>query len=238
MDKLRNGTVHTEAILNRNGRLFRLFSLGLGAQIAGRVGTCAGPFGADMVYQVMDMEYISAGEHAGQRGHQVVIHNGTLRGGGKADARRLAQFVFRDQAGRKDQAVAGDVKFRAGNGTALVVHLGYGDTFHSALALDMYDGAVVADGNIEVLQALGDIARQSAGVRHDLDHALHFGPFDDELPGHDEADVAGTQNDDLPAGQIAVQVQIALGSTGGQNARTAGPGDHQCASGAFPAAHG
>lgn len=79
-------------------------------------------------------------------------------------------------------------------------------------------------GNVEVLQALHDVAGQAAGIRHDLHAGQYFGTFQRHAAGHDQADVAAAEDEHPLAYQIALHVDIALGSTGGVDAGGAGTG--------------
>ena len=92
--------------------------------------------------------------------------------------------------------------------------------------------------DVEILKALDDIPLEAGGVGHGLNAAQNFGPLQGEPPGHDEADVAAAQNEYPFAYQIALHVDIALGSTGGVDAGGAGARDGEGAAGPLPAAHG
>src|SRR5690606_31215000 len=99
-------------------------------------------------------------------------------------------------------------------------------------------GVAEEQGDIEIIQTLGDVAGQAVGPGHNLRHSLHFGPFQGQAPGHDKADVPRTEDDGPPAGQKALDVDQALGRPGGVDTRRPGTGDVDGAPGAFPAAHG
>ena len=92
-------------------------------------------------------------------------------------------------------------------------------------------------GDVEVLQALHDVAGQAAGIRHDLHAGQYFGTFQRHAAGHDQADVAAAEDEHPPAYQIALHVDIALGRTGGVDAGRAAARNANGTAGALPAAH-
>ena len=89
-----------------------------------------------------------------------------------------------------------------------------------------------------VLQALHDVAGQAAGIGHQLDAGQHFGALQRQAAGHDQADVAGPQNDGPAAHHVALDVHKTLGRAGGKDAGRALAGDGDGAAGALAAAHG
>ena len=91
--------------------------------------------------------------------------------------------------------------------------------------------------DVEVPQALHLIADQSADEGHDLHHRKDLGALQGQPPGHDHADVAGAQDDHPFAGHLALDVDEALGRTGGIDAGGACSGDPQRAEGALAAPH-
>jgi hypothetical protein len=65
-------------------------------------------------------------------------------------------------------------------------------------AVDAHDGGREVERDVEVVQALHDVARQAVGVRHQLEHAHHLHPLQDQPPRHDQADVARAEDRDAP----------------------------------------
>ena len=74
----------------------------------------------------------------------------------------LAQLILRDQAGGDQQGITGDLEPVPGIGRRFSSTLRHHDRAHSAVALDLGHRAAVADGDVEILDTLGDIAGQAA----------------------------------------------------------------------------
>ena len=72
--------------------------------------------------------------------------------------------------------------------------------------------------NIVIVQALDDISRQSVGERANLQHRLHLAALQRHAPRHDQPDVAGAEDHDFPAGNIALHIDHALRCTRRVNA--------------------
>ena len=87
------------------------------------------------------------------------------------------------------------------------------------------------------MQALHDVPVQTRGIRHQLDAGEHLRALERHTPRHDEADVAGAENDDALSGHVALDVHVALRRTGCENAGAACAGDGDRAACALPAAH-
>ena len=185
----------------------------------------------------MHMHHIAAGEHAGDAGLHILVDHCALGVGVHGDARLPGQLIFRDQANAEQDGV--HIKFHLGarDGAAVFVHLGNGGLFHAGLALNIHDGMGQIQGDVEVLQALHDVAGQAAGIRHDLHAGQYFGTFQRHAAGHDQADVAAAQNEHPFAYQIALHVDIALGRTGGVDTGRAAARNANGTAGALPAAH-
>ncbi len=87
------------------------------------------------------------------------------------------------------------------------------------------------------MQALHDVARQAAGIGHDLDARQHLRALQRHAARHDQADVAASEDDDAAAAHVALKVQIALRRAGGKYARRAVAGNADRAARALAAAH-
>jgi len=87
------------------------------------------------------------------------------------------------------------------------------------------------------VQALDDVAGQAAGKRHQLDAGQDLGADAGHAPGHDQADIAGAQDDDALARHQAFQIDQALCRAGGHDPGAVGARDGQGTARALPAAH-
>ena len=205
-----------------------------------RGGTGAGPLGlvGDVVHQIVDLQHVAAGEDPGYAGHAPLVHHGSAGDRVQGHAAGPGQLVFRDQAHGQKQRVAGDQAPGGVDGPPGLVHLGDGHALQTVLAVDLGHGGAEVQGDAEVLQALDDVALESAGVGQKLADGLPPGALQGQAPGHDQADVAGAENDHPLAHQIAFDVHELLGRAGAVNARGPGAADAQCAPAALPAAHG
>ena len=94
----------------------------------------------DKVHQVMHMEHIARGEHAGDAGLIVFVHVSALCPPVQQNARREGKLVLRDQADGKHQGIAGEVLLRPGNGAHFLVHLHHRNALNALLALDFDHG--------------------------------------------------------------------------------------------------
>ena len=88
-----------------------------------------------------------------------------------------------------------------------------------------------------VVQALLDIARQTARIGLHLINALHMRALQRHAARHDQADIAAAQNDDFMADHDVLQIDIILRNACGINACGALPGNGKRAARAFTAAH-
>ena len=93
-------------------------------------------------------------------------------------------------------------------------------------------------GYAVVLQTLDDVALQAAGIGHDLRHKFDFRALPGHAPGHNQANIAGTEDDHALAGQIAVDVGQPLRRARRVDARGPRAGNAQCTAGPLAAAHG
>ena len=192
----------------------------------------------NIVHQIMDMKHISAGKNAGYTGFQAFIHVGAGGDGTHINTQLSGQFVFRDQSHRKQKRVTGDIFLCTRNGFPLFIHLSQGHALYSFLSVDIHHSSTELQGNAEIIQTLHDISLQAAGIGHQLRNHLDLRPFQGHTPGHDKADVTGTQDDEFLSRHKSVHIDKALGRSGGINARRTVARDIQRPSRPFPAAHG
>ncbi len=104
--------------------------------------------------------------------------------------------------------------------------------------MDPGDGMGKKQGDVKVIQALDYISGQAARIGHDFDTGHHLGPLQGHAPGHNQADVPGSQNHDPAAHHVAFHVDIALGRPGRQDTRHPAAGRLNGPPGPFPATHG
>ena len=127
--------------------------------------------------------------------------------------------------------------FGAGNRFVVRIDLGDCDAFDAFFALNVDDGMREVEGDAVIVEALDDVALETAGIGHELGDAEDFRAFERHAARHDEADVAAAQNDDALAGHIAVNIDEALRGAGREDACRAVAGDIERAARAFAAAH-
>ena len=192
----------------------------------------------DEVHQIVDVQHVATGEHAGQGGSQRLVHHRPAGDGVQCRAGLPGQLVLRQQSHAQQQRVAGDVPLRAGDGQALPVHLRQRHTGEMLLPVDLHHRGGQVQGDMEIVQTLDDVALQTTGVGHDLRHGLDLGALQRHTPGHDEPDVAGAEDHHLPSRQIALHVHHALGRARRPDTGGAGARDVQRAPGPLAAAHG
>ena len=184
------------------------------------------------------MQYITAGKHAGNGGFHVFIYHRAIGAGVHLHAGTAAKFVFRDQANRQQHGIAVKDHLRAGYGAAVRSYLGDNHPFYAVFALNVTDGVGEIQGNIEIMQALDNVAGQASGIRHDLHAGQNFGSFQTHTASHDQANVTGTEDDHPAAYQVSFHVQIALRRASSEYACGSGTGNCDSAPGALTAAHG
>ena len=88
------------------------------------------------------------------------------------------------------------------------------------------------------MQALHDVSRQAAGIRHDLHTGEHLGALERHAARHDQADIARAQDEHALADHVALDIEVALRGTRGKYARRARARDADRTAGALAAAHG
>ena len=103
--------------------------------------------------------------------------------------------------------------------------------------MDIHNGVAQKERDIVVVQALHDVALESAGVRQKLGHALDVRALKRHAARHDEADVAAAEDDDLASGHEALKIHEPLRRTGGIDACRTVAGDVQRSAGPLAAAH-
>ena len=111
------------------------------------------------------------------------------------------------------------MNLRAGDGLAVGADLRNRDAGNTLPALNVHNGVAELEGDIKVVQALDNVALQTAGIRQQLRHDQHLRALKRHAPRHNEANVAAAENDDSAAGHEALHVDEPLRRTGGINAR-------------------
>ena len=119
----------------------------------------------------------------------------------------------------------------------LLVHPGDRHTLQPPVSVDAGDRVREVERDVVVVQALQHVAGQAGGVRQHLVDRLHVRAFQRQPPGHDHADVAGTQDDDLPGRHPVVEVDVSLRHARRVHAGRPLARDGQRAARALPAAH-
>ena len=92
--------------------------------------------------------------------------------------------------------------------------------------------------NAIIVQALLYIPRKTAGIGLNFVDSFYVGSLQGQPSGHDQADIAAAQNDDLFSHHDILQIHIGLGDAGGIDAGGTGARSGQGAAGPFPAPHG
>ena len=73
------------------------------------------------------MEYVAAGEDAGDAGLKILGYFRAFRGPAQSDTGLFGQLILRDQSGGDEKGVAFNLEFRAGNDPAVFVYTGNED---------------------------------------------------------------------------------------------------------------
>ena len=186
----------------------------------------------------MDMEHVSAGKNAGNRGFQALVYRGAVGNGRHLYPEPGGEFIFRNQADGKEESITWNIFLRSGYGLSVFIHLCERNTLYPFLAVNVDDGVAQLQGNAEILKALDNISLQAAGIRHQLRNHLYLCTLQSHAACHDQANVAGAQDDDLPARHKALHVDQTLCGPGRVDSGGTVAGDIQRASGTFSAAHG
>ena len=92
--------------------------------------------------------------------------------------------------------------------------------------------------NAVIVQTLYDITFQSSGIGHQLRHHLHPGALQCHTPGHNKADVSGSQDNHFPSGHKALHVHQTLGRACAVNASGPVARYVKRPPGTLPASHG
>ena len=118
----------------------------------------------------------------------------------------------------------------AGDG-ASVFDLCQRDAGHTLLALNVHHGVAQLQRNAKIIEALHNIALQTAGIGHKLGNAEHLGTLQRHTARHNQADVAAAQNHNPPPGQVAFHIDKALRRARSEDTGGAVAGDVQRAAG-------
>ena len=147
-------------------------------------------FLGNVVHQIVHMEHVAAGEHAGDIGLQAFIDDGAARHGAELYARGGAQLVLRDQTAGEQEGVAGVALLGALDGSPVSADLGDRDRRDVLLALDVHDRVAESERNAEVIETLHDVALEAAGIGHQLRDELHLRALQGHAARHDQTDIA------------------------------------------------
>ena len=191
-----------------------------------------------MIDQIVHVKHIAACKDSRHAGLEGFIDHGSGGGGGDLNACPEAQLVFRNQAAGKEQCITVKFDLRSGNRISFFIHLGNGHAFQAFAAADIRDGVAEIERNIIVLEALNDVPVQAGGIRHELHTGKDFCPLKGHPPGHDQADIARTEDHNAFPRHQAFQVDEALRGPGGIDSGAAGAGRTKRATGTLAAAHG
>ena len=186
----------------------------------------------------MDVDHISAGEHALDAGLHVLIDHGAVGAAVHLHIHLPRQFIFWHQTDAQQQGVAGKALFRAGDRAAVGIHRRDRDPLQALLSHDIRHRVGQVQGDVVIPEALDDIAVQAAGIGHQFHAGQNLCALQGHTAGHDQADVAAAEDDDPFPHQISLDIEEALGCSGGKNAGAARAGNGDGAPGAFAAAHG
>ena len=167
----------------------------------------------NIVHQIMDMEHISAGKNAGNRGFQTFVDGRSVGDGRHLYSKFGGKLIFRDQSDGKEKGITGNVFLRSGYGLSVFVHLCECDTFYPFLTVNINDGVAQLQRDTKILQALDDVSLQTAGIGHQFCNHLHLCALQRHAAGHDQADVAGTEDDDFLTRHEAFHIDQTLRSS-------------------------
>ena len=185
----------------------------------------------------MNVQHVAAGENAGVGGLSVFVDYRAAGDAVKLDAHVLAQLVLGDKTDGKHERIAGDIFLRAGDRAAVLVDLCNGDALKALLAVNVDNRGAQFERDVEVVEALDDVSRQSARIGHQLADHLDVRTLKGHAARHDKTDITRAEDNDFLAGHIAVNVDIFLRSTCGENAGAAGARDVERTSRTLAAAH-
>ena len=93
-------------------------------------------------------------------------------------------------------------------------------------------------GNAIIVQALFNIARQSAGIRLHFVYPFDMRPFQRHAPGHNQTDIPAAEDDHLMTDHDVLQINVILRNAGRINPCRPGARRCQRTPGAFTASHG
>ena len=127
----------------------------------------------DIVHQIVDVQYVPAGENARDACHQAFVNVGAVGCGSSftpAWRRSRSPVSVRQKAGCRAQWSAS-----AGDGVPSIIYFGDGDGFHPVLPVDLgHCGFKVGD-----IKSLSTVPRahQASGMGKDLYYCFHLCPF-------------------------------------------------------------
>ena len=185
----------------------------------------------------MHVQHIAAGKNAGHVRFQRFVHRRAAGHAVERHLRALGKLVFRQKADGEQKRVARDILLRTRHRLAVGADLGERDALEPLPAVDIHNGVAQKERDIVVVQALHDVALESAGVRQKLGHALDVRALKRHAARHDETDVAAAEDDDLASGHEALEIYEPLRRTGGVDARRTVAGNVQRPAGPLAAAH-
>ena len=183
--------------------------------------------------QVVNMERVSAGEQACRTRLKIVVNDGAARHGVERHARVGRKRIFGNKAHGKQQRVTWNAALGAQNRRVTVIDLAHDDSLKLRGAFNAHDRRRRMQRNAEIIEALHDIASQTARRGVDLEHAGHARAREREAARHDEADVARTKDHHIAARSTALQVHEVLRRPGREHARRARARRSERASAAF-----
>ena len=183
------------------------------------------------------MKYIAAGKDSRDACLKCIIHNWSAGHGTDRRTNSAREFIFRNEAAGKKQAVACIPDLRSRNRLSLCIDLCDRNRLKPLPALGPDDGVRKEERNAEVIQALHDIAAKAGGIRHQLHHRLYAGTLKRHAPCHDQTDISGSKDDCLLPRHQAFNVDHPLRGSGCVDAGRTGSRNVQRASRTLPAAH-
>ena len=119
----------------------------------------------------------------------------------------------------------------------MTVHLCQCNAFQTLFPFDVHNGMAQLQRNIIIIQTLYDISLQSSGIRHQLCNNLNLCAFKCHSSRHDQSDVAGTKDHDLPPRHIAFDIDQSLCRTCRENTCRTIARNIKCTSGTLTASH-
>lgn len=97
------------------------------------------------------MQSITAGKDSRHRGHEVLIYHRAFGDMIHFNVQHFRDFIFRNQAHRKDDAVTGYDLFRAFDGYHMLIHSGCFNSFNSIIAEYPSNGSSQVQRYVEII---------------------------------------------------------------------------------------